>query len=65
MQSRKAEDDIINKKQVGRGQVVGEGSPGRDWPIMEFGTHLQALEAKEIGCGMKITPVGVEGACYM
>lgn len=42
-----------------------EGSPGQDGPIMEFGTHLQALEAKEIGCGMKITPVGVEGACYM
>ncbi len=30
MQSRKAGDEIINKKQVGRGQVVGEGSPGRD-----------------------------------
>lgn len=38
-----------------------KGPPGRDWPIIELGPHLQALETKEIGCCMKITPVGVEG----
>ena len=42
---------------VGRGRFRLK----RHWPKTARGTHLWAPEAKEIGCDLKITPVGEDG----